>query len=205
MKIQWKMNQKEKRMRKRILVCAFIVICFSMVAYSTVAYFTYEDKSTNVITMGNIKIDLQEYGISDEGAAPIPFEGALNVLPGLSVSRTVQVKNVGAQPAWIRISVTKSITLAEGTDGEADLSLVSLDLNNEDWTEKDGYFYYKESLLPGETTKPLFTRVSFASDMGNLYQNSKATIKVNAQGTQVVHNGSTVLEAVGWPDAQQGD
>lgn len=38
--------------------------------------------------------------------------------------------------------------------------------------------------------------------MSNLYQYSKAVIGVNAQATQVVHNGDSVLDAVGWPKSE---
>lgn len=189
-------------MKKKIFVCAFIAVCLSIVAYSTAAYFTYEDTATNVITMGNVKIELQELSVSDSGGETVPFEDALDVLPGTDVSKIVQVKNIGVQPAWVRISASKSILLAEGRTGEIDLSLVSYDLNTENWIEKDGYFYYKDVLNPGETTEPLFTKVTFASNMSNMYQQSKALIHINAQATQVANNGTTVMEAAGWPNAE---
>ena len=37
-------------------------------------------------------------------------------------------------------------------------------------------------------------------DMGNMYQNSQAVIKVSAQATQVKNNGTDVFSAAGWPD-----
>ena len=42
----------------------------------------------------------------------------------------------------------------------------------------------------------------FDKTMSNMYQESKAVIKVNAQATQVANNGSTVFEAAGWPKAE---
>ena len=42
-------------MKKKLFVCAFIVICLSIVAYGTAAYFSYEDTATNVITAGDVK------------------------------------------------------------------------------------------------------------------------------------------------------
>lgn len=189
-------------MKKKIFVLAFIAVCLSIIAYSTTAYFTYEDIAHNVITMGNIKIELQELAIPDNGGDPVPFTDVIDVLPGTDVSKIVQVKNVGAESAWIRIDIEKSLQLAEGRQGEIDLSLVSYDLNTAYWTEKDGFYYYNSMLKPGETTQPLFTEVSFAPYMGNLYQQSKALIKVIAQATQTANNGTDVFEAAGWPAAE---
>lgn len=189
-------------MKRKILVCAFIAVCLSIVAYSTTAFFSVEDTATNVITMGNIKIELQELAIPEEGGDPVPFEDVLDVLPGKAVSKIVQIKNVGDNSAWLRISVAKAIELAEGVEGEADVSLVSYNVDTEHWTEKDGYYYYNVALNSGETTQPLFTEVRFASNMGNMYQESKAIIKVTAQATQVANNGETVFDAAGWPKAE---
>lgn len=188
-------------MKKKMLVGALVLICLSIVAFGTTAYFTYEDTATNVITFGNIVIQLQEWTVSPETGEKISAEDpTVDVLPGKEVSRIVQVANVGDEPAWIRIGVDKSIILAEGVTGEADLSLISYDLNTEYWTEQDGYFYYNTALAAGETTQPLFTKVIFASNMSNLYQSSKAVLKINAQATQVANNGETVFEAAGWPE-----
>lgn len=189
-------------MKRKILAFAFITICLSVLAYSTTAYFTYEDTATNVITMGNVKIELQELSVPEGGETAVPFTDPIDVLPGTDVSKIVQVKNVGAEPAWIRISVGKSILLAQGVTGEADPTLVSYDVDPDAWIEKDGYYYYKVALQPGETTQPLFTEVSFSPDMGDMYQQSKAIVHVLAQATQTKNNGSGVLDAAGWPEKQ---
>ena len=189
-------------MKKKVLVCAFIAVCLSIVAYGTTAYFTYEDTATNVITAGNVKIELQEWSIPYYGGNPIPFEDVIDVQPGMTVSKIVEVKNVGHQPAWVRISVDKLIRLAEGVSGAVDLSLIEFDINDQYWIEKDGYYYYHIALDPGATTECLFSSVSFSESMDNMYQYSKAIIEVRAQATQVVHNGSTVFEASGWPKAE---
>lgn len=188
-------------MKKRILVIAVIAIFASLAAYGTLAYFTYEDTATNVITAGDVKIDLEEWAES-EGGSLVPFEDIDDVMPGMDVSKIVQVKNTGGQDAWIRVSVEKTITLADGKDGEVDLSLVTYDLNTEYWTEKDGYYYYNEVLKPGETTEPLFTTVSFSKEMSNMYQHSRAVVEIDAQATQAKNNGTTVFDAAGWPNAE---
>lgn len=189
-------------MKKRIIVCAFIAICLSSIAYGTTAYFTYEDTATNVITAGDVKIDLQEWAISGDDGSLVPFEDVVDVMPGMEISKIVQIENTGGQSAWVRISLEKSIVLAQGVAGEVDLSLISYDLNTEHWTQQDGYYYYNKVLEPDGITEPLFTKVIFSESMSNMYQHSKAVIEVKAQATQVVHNGASVFEAAGWPKAE---
>lgn len=185
-------------MKKKILICAFIIICLSVVAYGTAAFFTYEESATNVITMGNIKIELSDISVSEDGSAS-PSEDTIRIVPGTDVSKVIQIENVGDNPAWVRISVEKSIALAEGVSGDIDLSLIGLDINTQYWTEADGYYYYNTVLESGKTTEPLFTTVSFAAEMSNIYQQSIATIDITAYATQADNNGETVFDAAGWP------
>lgn len=188
-------------MKKKVLALALIVMCLSIVAYGTLAYFSYEDTATNVIVAGNVKIALHEWQKTDGGEL-VPFESPIDVLPGAKVSKIVEVENTGKGAAWVRISVKKAIELAQGIQGDVDLSLVGYNLNTEFWTERDGFYYYNVALEPGQTTEPLFTQVEFATHMSNLYQQSKAILTIQAQGVQTANNGTTVFEAAGWPDAE---
>ena len=186
-------------MKKKLIVIAVIAMCIAIVSLGTSAYFTTESTARNVITTGEIKIELHEDTDQlDADGNPIPFEDVDGVMPGSEISKIVYLENTGANDAWVRISVQKAIALsAEGT--EADLDLITMDYNTEKWTEKDGYFYYNEKLAPNAKTEPLFTTVTFAEEMGNLYQSSEATVDVTAQAVQVANNGATALEAAGWP------
>lgn len=187
-------------MKKRIFALSVVAMCLSILASITLAYFTDVGTARNVITSGSIKVELQEW--SDTGNGLVPFEDIDGVLPGMEISKIVQVKNNGGQSAWVRVSADKSIHLAEGVTGDVDLSLISYDLNTEFWSEKDGFYYYNTILQPNEVTEPLFTKVIFSATMSNMYQNSTAVIDVTAQATQVANNGTSALDAAGWPDAQ---
>ncbi len=186
-------------MKKKTVTLALIVALLAICAIGTTAFFTDRGKATNVITTGGVKIDLLETAVKDGELAP--FEDVVGVMPGSEVSKIVEVKNIGESDAYIRVSVEKALALAEGREGEVDLSLVTLDFNTEAWTEADGYYYYNSPLKPNETTAPLFTTVSFSADMGNLYQNSSLTVNVTAEATQVANNGASALTASGWPQA----
>lgn len=186
-------------MKKKTITLALIAALLAICAMGTTAFFTDRSKATNVITTGGVEIDLMETAVKDGELAP--FEDVEGVMPGSEISKIVEVKNIGESDAYIRVSVEKAITLAENREGEVDLSLVKLDLNTADWTEQDGYYYYNSALKSGETTKPLFTVVTFDEAMGNLYQQSTATVTVNAEATQVANNGTSALTAAGWPQS----
>ena len=190
-------------MRKKLIAGAVVAICLSLLAYSTSAYFTTEKTATNVITSGNIDIQLQETAM--QNGEEVLFEQSqekINVMPSQTVSKIVRVENTGTNAAYVRISVSKSIALAKGVQGTPNVDLLKLDFDSENWTAKDGYYYYNRPLAPGELTEPLFNSVTFSPSMGNMYQNSTATIKVKAQATQVKNNGASVFEAAGWPASE---
>lgn len=187
-------------MKKKLLIGAFLCICLSIVAGGTLAYFTAENTAHNVITTGGIDIALQEWS-DEQKVTPFPENGIDDVMPGTSVTKIVEVKNTGSNEAYIRVKVDKNIAL-DG-EGDPDLDLLELDLNTENWTEgEDGYYYYNEALAPDGVTEPLFTKVTFAGSMNNIYQNSSASVDVTAYAVQVANNGDTALEANGWSETK---
>ncbi len=187
-----------KPMKKRLFALAVIMICLSLTAYGTLAYFSSENTAHNVITSSSVAIELQEWADEDK-TVPFPEEGVSGVMPGTEVTKIAEVKNTGPEPVWIRVSVEKIITLAEGVEGDVNVGLLLLDFNQEYWTLADGFYYYNQPLNPGETTVELFASVAFDPAMDNIYQNSTASVVVTAYAVQTANNGSSALEAVGWP------
>lgn len=181
-------------MKRKLIIVSILVIILATLTTGTLAYFNATTIAHNVITSGGVDIELKEWANGDKTET---FEDLEGVMPGATVTKIPEVKNAGANPVFVRVSVEKSIVLAG--QGEVDLSLLRLDLNTKDWTEKDGYYYYKEILAPGETTEPLFTTVTFDVTMGNEYQNAKAYIDLEAQAVQSANNGTDPVKAEGWP------
>lgn len=186
-------------MKRKIFVIAGLLICLSIGTLGTAAYFTSKDAAHNVITTGNIDIELKEMQIPEEGGEPVPFENKTGVMPGMEISKIVTIVNTGDNQAYVRVKLKKTITLDNNTQTSVDLSLLTMDFDTVNWTEKDGFYYYNKPLEPGAETEALFTTVSLSESMGNMYQKCEAAIHVEAQATQVKHNGSSALEAKGWP------
>lgn len=182
-------------MKKKIALAALVLLLVCGMAGGTTAYYTTTGQAVNVITMGGIDVELHEWADMEGN----PFEDVIGVTPGREVPKIVFAENIGPNEAWVRLRLEKGVQLAEGVEGEVDLAQVVLDLNSADWTEQGGWYYYNHKLLPGEKSVPLFTTVSFAEEMGNLWQGSSVTIHVVMQAVQVANNGASVLEAAGWP------
>lgn len=187
--------------KKRIFILAALAICLALASTGTLAYFTSDEQTHNIITSGNVKIDLMEQAELEDGTL-VDYTDPVNVMPGTDVSKIVTVKNIGAGDAWIRVSVESTVTFRDSADAKPSEGDIVLDFDTENWILKDGYYYYTKPLAANNTTAPLFTMVSFSPKMGNSYQGSKLDIAIQVQGVQVANNGKTVLEAAGWPSAK---
>lgn len=188
-------------MRRKIFTLAIITICLSFLVYGTLAYFTAEDTAHNVITSGEIKIELLEWA-DDEKTTPFPLDGVGGVLAGSEITKIVEVKNTASNAAYIRIKVEKLVALNPATESDPNPDMLSLDLNLDDWTkEADGFYYYNHALQAGETTKALFTKVSFNTEMNNDYQNAEFSVNLLAQAVQVANQDViNPWDAKGWPE-----
>lgn len=190
-------------MKKKVFAIAVIVLALSVLAAGTLAYFTDEAEVHNVITSGAVNIEVEEWQDTEDGRIPYP-DDPVGIMPGTDLSKIVTVKNLEAQ-SWIRAKITVVITDADGD--EMDLTaaqldaIMDIDLNTEDWTEgEDGWYYYNAPLGMGEATAPLFESIHFSGpNMTNEYQNCTVEVIVDAQATQTANNGSSALEAKGWP------
>lgn len=182
-------------MKRKVLILSVLAILLAILAANTLAYFTADTTAHNVITTGNVDIALNEWANEERTER---FEKQIDVLPGTEVTKIVEVENIGAGTAWVRVQVVLDV-YAEGGKEQLPPDPVTLDFNETDWKYFDGYYYYNYPLDPGETTEPLFTSVAFDDQMGNEYQNSTAHVDVNAYAVQSANNGEDVLSANGWP------
>lgn len=187
-------------MKRKILCLSVIAIMLAILAAGTIAYFTAEGRAHNVITTGSINITVVEQQKGENGTAvEYPTEPITNVVPGAEISKIVTIRNDGKSTAWIRVKVGTEIKLVG--EGVADTSLIVLNFDDKNWTEKDGYYYYNKPVDPTESTTALFDTVKFDPQMGNEYQNCTVNINIYAQAVQTANNNPEggVTEVKGWP------
>lgn len=188
-------------MKKRMLTAALALCCLAVLATGTLAYFTAEETAQNVITMGSLKMELVELDEKDE-----PWEDVENIVPGMEVTKKAYVENNGSVDFYTRVKIEKRFVPAQSDElPKLDTDLVELNINEKYWElGNDGFYYYKEPVAPDGETEPLFTTVTFSTEMGNEYQNVKVKIDLDAQAVQSRNNGDSATKATGWPESEEG-
>lgn len=172
-------------MKKKMYFIAAVLVILAILGTGTLAYFTTKVVIHNVITSGDIDIQLVETAIQN-GQEGDYVNNSTGLMPGQSHSKIVKIRNEGTNPAWVRLKVEIDIAAENGQS--LDDSALAIDYNTDTWLKKDGAFYYKQPLAPGETTTALFEEVEFAQTTGNAYQNARISIQVNAEAIQYENN-----------------
>lgn len=181
--------------KKKIIGLCLAVGLMVGVVGGSLAWFTDTDKVTNSFsTTGNeqeggkgIKID-EIWSASD----------AANILPGTTVNKDVRVQNNAKYDQLIRVK----FTVEDKTDGQklGNVEHVELgfkDNKENDWIEKDGWYYYNKVVEAGGFTEYLLDSVKLLGTAGEEYKDGAFDVVVDAEGVQAA-NG-----AVGevWSDA----
>ena len=174
-------------MKKRIFIAAAAVLALALVAGGVLAFISVSQPADQVVTTGSVRLAVHETAAEDTV-----------ILPGETVSNVVTVENTGANPAYVRVAW--QTVLDDGTVLPAESILV--EVNSQDWTYQDGYYYYNKALAAGESTAALFEEMTFNGKvLDNSCLGKALTLEVTAYGVQSQHNGDDPLAAAGWPEA----
>lgn len=177
----------------KLLLIALAAILVTALTQPTLAYYTTVGKATNVVTSGDISLQIHEKTAAGED---FPAEGVY-VIPGDIVSKRVSVENVCGHPFYLRLQLVSGATHAELAQEDC----LELDINTKDWTYVDGHYYYNRILWPGETTTALFTQVEIVGEkVTTAHIGSALSLTVNAYAVQSENNpAETPWAASGWP------
>jgi predicted ribosomally synthesized peptide with SipW-like signal peptide len=179
--------------KSRLMLIAIIAILLTVLTQPTLAYYTTIGKATNVVTSGEIKLQIHE---KTADGSEFPKEGVY-VIPGDIVSKQVTVENVCNHPFFLRVKLVSGTTNEALTPDDC----LKLDIDTVNWTYKDGYYYYNQILQPGETTPTLFTQVEIVgSKVDQSHIGSTLRLTVNAYAVQSENNPAEhPWDASGWP------
>ncbi len=179
--------------KSRLLLIAIAAILVTVLTQPTLAYYTAVGTATNVVTSGDIRLQIHE---KTADGSDFPAEGVY-VIPGDIVSKRVSVENVCNHPFYLRVKLVSGTTNEALTPDDC----LKLDIDVVNWTYKDGYYYYNIILQPGETTPTLFTQVEIVgSKVDQTHIGSTLSLTVNAYAVQSENNPAEYpWDASGWP------
>ena len=191
-------------MKKKILaLCVVAIIAVTAIAGASLAYLTDNEAKTNEFTVGNVDIDLTEPNWDETGAAE-----AADVYPGEPLAKDPTVKNIGANPCFVRVSVSDldQFVVEYGKDAMITYRTDYVDGKlGENWVlHNDGYFYYNKVLAVGETTDALFDQIVIPFALTNSEETTPIVVNayaVQAQGAKPSFSAvqaMTVEEIAAW-------
>ena len=179
--------------KSKLMLIALAAILVTVLTQPTLAFYTTIGKATNVVTSGAVQLQIHE---KTADGSDFPAEGVY-VIPGDIVSKQVSVENVCTHPFYLRVKLVSGSTNQALTPDEC----LKLDIDTQNWTLRDGYYYYNRILQPGQTTETLFTQVEIVgSKVDQTHGGSTLSLTVNAYAVQSEHNPADFpWEASGWP------
>lgn len=93
-----------KNMKKTVLLALSFVLVAVISIAGTIAYMTDRDNATNVFTVGNVEIELNE-----------KFEQGAQLMPGEKIEKEATITNTGDNDAWVWMTVAVPAALDEYT------------------------------------------------------------------------------------------
>ena len=165
--------------KKRIVSVALAVCLLAIAAVGSLAYFTDKTETKeNTFTVGNVKIELTEPGWDESGK-----NDAVNAYPGQALKKDPTVKNVGANPCFVRVKVT-------GLDCLGEQGMITYETGNttgalgENWVKDGDYFYYTKVLEPNASTVALFEQIRIPVTVVNGVADTEYSVEVFAEAVQ---------------------
>ncbi len=204
-------------MKKNILLG---IVCLGVIAttsYSTVAYFVADIRTTNIITMPSLDLDLEEMMKDGTSLVKYPMDTIQDVMPGRTISKIPYINNEGVEDFYTRVYIKTHIYDSNGVEIYPDKEIVHININQEKWitdknnVENENWYYYTDIVKAGTSQMVTpFTEVEFSKDMGNEYKNIKVEVEVYAQAVQVKNNeidlaSQSVLDVQGWADVNMAE
>ncbi len=187
-------------MKKKVaLTAAAVALVGTLAVGGTLAWFTDTETATNVVTMGEVDILLEEDGTaSNELDAGVTTETGLSysdIVPGDTLAKKVKITNL-EQPAYVRakvklVTTSKAILSALNNNDSTDDLLI----NGQSTTwERVGNDFVATLNAPDVLAKgeewTVFTSVKVPTSWGNEFVRESFNLVVTAEAIQAEHNST---------------
>lgn len=187
-------------MKKKIIsLCLVVALGATAVIGGTLAYFTDDATKTNTFTVGNVEIELTEPNWDKTGEAE-----AKDAYPGEALAKDPTVTNKGANPCFVRVSVSDLDQFGAAGMITYRTDYVDGKLGDNWAIGGDGYYYYTKVLAAGATTDALFDQIVIPTGVTNSAATKDIVVyaqAVQAQGARPSFSAvekMTVPEIAGW-------
>lgn len=177
---------------KKITITLLVILLLAIVAGATLANFTTRKEFASVVQIGSVKVALQKFDVDGEKTA---------MMPGVPVTSTVAVQNVGSTDAYIRVSF-----IPKWKDG--DERAISCELLGSRWREVQEkgktYYYYEDPVPVKSVTSDLIGKVMIRGDLtGNEVAGQALDFDVKVEAIQAEHITLNFASSSVWPVADQ--
>lgn len=196
-------------MKKKVLLSMLCLSIMAVTSYNTVAYFIADVRTTNIVTMPSLDLDLNEMMKNGTELVEYPVDTIQGVMPGRTISKIPYINNTGDEDFYTRVYIKTHIYDSAGNEINPEEEIININIDHENWVtdENIANWYYYKNIVKSGTNQVLapFTKVKFSEDMGNEYKNAKVEIEVYAQAVQAKNNEvdlskQSILEVQGWAD-----
>ena len=174
-------NMKVKKKSLYILVTITAAFSLAGLVYGS---WVVQQNTDNFLTMASYKARIVE-----------KYKVPQHVDPSEEIEKRVEVRNEGSVDILVRVSVKKAFgeRMKDGSfreDRKLNTDVIEIQYNDTYWEMRDdGWFYYKEILKSGETTKePLMKSYILSAETGNEYKGKEAQIVVTMESVQAEGN-----------------
>ncbi len=144
-------------MKNKLIIFSVIILVSIMIAGGTMAWFTSSpEASFSNFDIGIVEVEVVNNGLED-----------------------IKVKNIGTTESYIRVRF-----IPQWSNPNLSISNIIINCSN-DWTEKDGYYYYSQPLKQNELTSNISIEID---DYSPEYEGATFKIKIVAEGVQSTYN-----------------
>ena len=161
-------------------ICITVVAVLLLACGTALAAWNVSEYAVNLLSMSSYKNSIQENYVRPD-----------HVDPGQKVVKEVNIKNEGTVDSFVRIKIGRVFgSISENgqflENRELDPEMIEIHYNTDLWKLcEDGYWYYKDVLPAGKTTKkPLMDSYYLSEKADNRYKNKEARIIVNLESIQ---------------------
>jgi len=173
---------------KAALSVTAVAIVALMIVGATLAWFTDNDSVTNVVTFGNVDVDLTEEGENPTPDGGLEFE---DVVPGDKLEKKPVITNTGANDAFIRVKVVPDLSKIDTRTVGAQVTDLVTALKakieaDPNWEEAGDWFYYVGNdcvLAPGASVD-FFDGVEIPTTWKDDMENVEFSLVVSVEAVQ---------------------